>query len=90
MFLEPGDQPAERDILIDMPGGPYNESRRALIHGDLKLIISRGAHKELFDLAADPGEQRNLWHTRRKEIEAPYALFKSKLREIKVTGKRKH
>jgi len=90
VFLEPGSQPAERDVLIDMPGGPYNESRRALIHGDLKLIISRGAHKELFDLAKDPGEKRNLWHSRRKEIEAPYALFKTKLKEIEVKGKRKH
>jgi len=90
VFLEPGATPAERDILVDMPGGPYNESRRAFIHGDLKLIISRGAHKELFDLAKDPGEKRNLWHQRRKEIEAPYALFKSRLREIEVTGKRKH
>jgi choline-sulfatase len=90
VFLDPDAEPAKREILIDMPGGPYNEARRALIHGDLKLIISRGATKELFDLAKDPGEKRNLWHQRRKEIEAPYALIKSRLKEIKVTGKRKH
>jgi len=82
-------EPAKRDILIDMPGGPYNESRRAFIHGDLKLVISRGANKELFDLADDPGELKNLWAKRGKEIEAHYALFKSKLREIVVKGKRR-
>ena len=82
-----GATPAKRDILVDMPAGPYNESRRAFIHDDLKLIISRGASKELFDLAADPDEKKNVWATRRKEIEAHYALAKSKLREIEVTGK---
>lgn len=82
-------EPAQRDIMIDMPGGPYNEARRAFIHGDLKLIISRGASKELFDLSTDPGEMRNVWGKRREEIEAPYALAKRRLREIVVTGKRK-
>jgi len=78
-----------RDILVDMPGGPYNESRRAFIHGDLKLIISRGAHKELYDLKADPAERKNIWRTDRKRIEAPYAAFKKGLKEIEVKGKRK-
>lgn len=82
-------EPETRDILIDMPGGPYNESRRAFIHGDLKLIISRGAHKELYDLAADPEEQRNVWSSRKEEIEAPYAVVKQKLREIVVEGPRR-
>jgi arylsulfatase A-like enzyme len=87
LYPEPGAEPAARDIMIDMPGGPYNEARRAFIHGDLKLIISRGAHKELFDLASDPDETKNVWGTRRKEIEDAYAVAKARLREIKVTGK---
>ncbi len=82
-------EPPVQDILIDMPAGPYNEARRAFIHGDLKLIISRGAHKELFDLSADPDEQQNVWGTRKEEIEAPYALAKQKLREIVVEGQRR-
>lgn len=80
-----GDAPPEpRDILIDMPGGPYNGARAAFIHGDLKLIVSRGAHKELFDLAADPEERKNIWGTDRKRIEDRYAAFKASLKEIKV------
>jgi len=82
-------QPAPRDILIDMPAGPYNESRRAFIHGDLKLIISRDTHKELYDLAADPEESRNVWGEKHTEIEAPYAVFKKRLKEIEVTGEYK-
>lgn len=89
LLREPGTEAPARDILVDMPGGPYNESRRAFIHGDLKLIVSRGAQKELFDLAEDPGELRNLWSTRKGEIEAPFAIAKKKLREIVVTGKRR-
>jgi arylsulfatase A-like enzyme len=86
LYLEPGEKAPARDLLMDMPAGPYNESRRAFIRGDLKLIISRGTKKELFDLAADPEEARNLWAERKEEIEAPYAVFKDRLEEIEVTG----
>ena len=89
VFLADPSKALQRDVIIDMPAGPYNEARRAFIHGDLKLIISRGAHKELFDLASDPAERHNLWRKRRKDIEAHYALAKQRMREIVVTGKRK-
>ncbi|EYF06203.1 sulfatase-like hydrolase/transferase [Chondromyces apiculatus] len=94
VFLAPGQAAQARDVLVDMPGGPYNDARRALIHGDLKLTISNGARFELYDLAADPGEQKNLWDVadargKRDEIEALYAATKARMREIKVTGKRK-
>src|SRR5690606_9312576 len=88
-FLEPGEKAAPRPILIDMPGGPYNEPRRAFIHGDLKLIISREANKELFDLKDDPGETKNVYRQRSDEIEAHYALMKKRLREIVVKGEYK-
>ena len=81
---------AARDILVDMPAGPYNEARRAFIHNDLKLVLLRkGNKKQLFDLAADPDEKKDVWRTRKGEIEAPYAIFKKRLREIKVTGKKR-
>jgi choline-sulfatase len=81
--------PAARPILVDMPGGPYNESRRAFIKDDLKLVISGGKKKELYDLAADPKETKNVWSKRKAEIEAHYALAKKSLKEIEVTGARK-
>jgi arylsulfatase A-like enzyme len=88
-FLD-GKEAAPRDILVDMPAGPYNEARRSFIHGDLKLTISGGSRFELYDLAKDPGERKNLWKTEAGRIIEPvYASAKSKLREIHVTGKRK-
>jgi len=90
IFLEPGATPEARDVLVDMPGGPYNDARRSLIHGDLKLTISGGVRFELYDLAADPDEKKNLWNTPQgKEMEARYAVTKARLREIRVTGPRK-
>lgn len=82
-------EPATRDVLVDMPGGPYNKPRRAFIHGDLKLYISDDKNKELFDLGADPLEEKNVFRERKGEIEAAYALVKKRLREIVVSGKYK-
>lgn len=84
--------PVERDVLIDMPGGPYNDARRALISGKYKMIISGGVRFELYDLETDPGEKKNLWSSggsEVKEMETRYSVWKARLREIKVTGPRK-
>lgn len=94
VFLPPGQAAAPRDVLVDMPAGPYNDARRAYIHEDLKLTISNGVRFELYDLAADPEEKRSLWDDagaaeQRKAMESRYAAVKARLREIKVTGKRK-
>lgn len=94
VFLPAGQTAAARDFLVDMPAGPYNDARRAYFHGDLKLTISNGVRFELYDLAADPEEKRDLWdaaegRAQREQVEARYAAMKARLREIKVTGKRK-
>ncbi|WP_437732763.1 sulfatase-like hydrolase/transferase [Sorangium sp. So ce1335] len=90
VFLAPGDQAEARDVLIDMPAGPYNDARRSFIRGDMKLTISGGARFELYDLASDPEERKNLWGTpAAKEIEPYYAAMRARLREIRVTGARK-
>jgi arylsulfatase A-like enzyme len=81
-----------RDILVDMPAGPYNDARRALITGDMKLISSNDARFELYDLAADPEESKNLYRKgeeRTKQVEERYAAVKAGLREIRVTGPKK-
>ncbi|MGK4001452.1 sulfatase-like hydrolase/transferase [Sorangium sp. So ce1036] len=94
VFLAAGEQAQARDVLIDMPAGPYNDARRSFLHGDLKLTISGGARFELYDLASDPEERKNLWGTEAgkgaaKEIEARYAAMRARLREVRVTGARK-
>lgn len=84
--------PAVRDVFVDMPAGPYNDARRALIHDDQKLIVSNEARFDLYDLAADPLEGRNLAKTSTEkltEMKERYAAMKAWLREVKVTGPRK-
>ncbi len=91
-FLPPGAQPEARDVFVDMPDGPYNDPRRAYLHGDLKLTISNGVSYELYDLAKDPEERQNLWEDdgpAAKEIAALYAAQKARLREVRVTGEHK-
>ena len=53
-----------RDVLVDMPAGPFNDPRRSLLHGDFKLTVSNEARHELYDLARDPDERDNIWANR--------------------------
>lgn len=79
-----------RDVLIDMPAGPYNDSRRSLIHEDMKLTISNESSFELYDLAHDPEERQDLWDDpqQQKTIMPTYEAMKASLREVRVTGPR--
>jgi arylsulfatase A-like enzyme len=89
--LAPGAPAEARDVFIDMPAGPYNDAKRALIHGDLKLITSGGAHVEIYDLAKDAEERHDLGADPEqvKQIQPYYEAVKARLREIRVTGERK-
>jgi arylsulfatase A-like enzyme len=92
LFLPEGKTPAERDVFVDMPAGPYNDARRALIHGEMKLIVAGESRFSLYDLAKDPGEEQDLAERDKQALAAMkerYAAFKARLREVKVTGKRK-
>ena len=91
-YLPPGTTPSERDVLVDMPAGPYNDARRALLSGDTKLIVAGEARFDLFDLAADPAEADNLAGRDKPRLAAMkerYAALRARLREVRVTGKRK-
>lgn len=51
----------ERDVIADLPEDDYNERRRALIHGQTKIIaFGEDVRFSLFDLAADPKEKTDL------------------------------
>lgn len=55
--------PEERDVLVDMPAGPYTLMHKALITGKTpgkKLIWFGGKSYQLFDLATDPDELHDL------------------------------
>lgn len=87
--LEGTAPPEERDVYIDMPIGPFNGTRRALITGPtpgMKLIHFGGTQYQLFDLANDPGELKDL--AREKEqlepMKASMQAFRARLHEIEV------
>lgn len=51
--------PAERDVICDLPMTSDNDKRRALVHGTQKVIaFSKEEAMRLYDLAADPGEEK--------------------------------
>jgi choline-sulfatase len=91
-FLPDVFSPAEakpRDVLVDMPAGPNNDARRALIHGDLKLTISNENRYEIYDLGKDPEERTNLWEKgspEALEMMPLYGAAKARLHEIRVTA----
>jgi arylsulfatase A-like enzyme len=79
----------ERDVYIDMPAGPYNGVRRAVITGEtpgMKLISSGGNRYQLFDLASDSAEKNDLAADRTKlslALDRMQAI-RSGLKEIEV------
>ncbi|MEB2325057.1 MAG: sulfatase, partial [Sorangiineae bacterium] len=71
---------AARDLVIDMPYSDQAPRRRALIHGAHKLIeTDNGTRSLLFDLDADPLEQRDL------AAEEP-ALFQEMERRLRAVN----
>jgi arylsulfatase A-like enzyme len=61
-----GGAAAPRDVVVDLPEDEYNERRRALVHGRYKLVVSgNDARFQLFDLETDPGENQDLWKTKK-------------------------
>jgi arylsulfatase A-like enzyme len=81
-----GAQLQRRPILVDMPPGPFNEARRAFIDGDMKLIVAGGVRYQLFDLAKDPGETKDLADDKEllRNAREKYDAFREGLREVPI------
>ena len=86
---DPAADAEPREVYVDMPVGPYNGLRRAVITGPgagMKLIHFGGRQYQLFDLDADPTEKKDL--ARDKERLAPVLdrlqAVRSRLKEIDV------
>ena len=84
----------ERDVYLDMPEGPYNDVRRAILFGPTpgrKLMHFGGSRYGLFDLATDPEEAKDM----SGEPEAFKAAtermqqFRARMSEVAVTGLKK-
>ena len=91
LLAEPGKEPLQREILADMPPGPFNEARRAYIRGDMKLTVAGGVRYQLFDLATDPGEKKDLAGDKEllAEQRKHYDQFRARLREVPLRPPRK-
>lgn len=89
VYLPSDAEHAERDVYIDMPQGPFNSVRRAHISGPspgMKLIHSGGYNYQLFDLAADPDEKKDLSRDKalRDEAIGKMNTFRGGLKEIET------
>ena len=89
MYLPEGQEHEERDVFVDMPAGPYNGMRRALITGPtpgMKLIHQGGSNYQLFDLKEDPAEKRDLSSDKEKlkPVLERMGIVRAKLQEVEV------
>ncbi len=78
----------EREVYLDMPEGPFNEMRRAIITGPspgTKLIDFGNQRYELYDLEADPQEKKDLALNKERLRASLTRLqqFRAKLQEIR-------
>ncbi len=92
VYLPKGTEPEERDVYVDMPQGPFNDPKRAVIWGPtpgMKLIHSGGYRYQLFDLAADPDEKKDLSSDKEKlqSAIAKMSSIRGRLKEIEVKPK---
>ena len=71
-----GAEPAARPVLLDLPPDSNNEERRALVHGDYKLLVyGRDYRFGLYHLSADPEEKKNLRKQEPEKFEEMKALY---------------
>jgi choline-sulfatase len=67
-----GAKPDPRDIAIDLPETSDNDRRRALVHGELKIIaFGKPPYFQVFDLASDPAELKPIGHGTSPGSDAP-------------------
>ncbi len=82
-------QPANNrePIFVELAEDTNNGARRAVIVDQLKLIEwDGGVKKSLFDLRADPGEEKDLAKERPEEVAKLSALLKAKFAELPVVA----
>ena len=92
VYLPKGSEHEERDVYVDMPAGPFNGLRRAVIYGPtpgMKLIHQGGFSYQLFDLANDPDEKKDLANDKEKREAAVAHMnaIRGRLKEIEVKPK---
>jgi choline-sulfatase len=78
-----GAEPAARPVLMDLPPDSNNDERRALVDGDYKLLVYGGDYRfELYNLAADPEEKKNLAKREPEKLTEMKALYQKVWGEV--------
>jgi arylsulfatase A-like enzyme len=74
----------ERDVLVDLPATSDNGRRRALVHGDEKLICwDADSYCKLYDLAKDPLEHEPITKgDDYKEMKGRYEALAKNIKEV--------
>jgi arylsulfatase A-like enzyme len=75
-----------RPVYCDLPEGPYNGARRAMIDWPFKLLFRNARRPELFDLEHDPGERTDLSSTRADVLareRSVYEQLRATLRDVR-------
>ncbi|HMJ15836.1 MAG TPA: sulfatase [Polyangiaceae bacterium] len=89
-----GGNSERRTVVLDLPGDDLQEQRRAIIEGNLKLIVSgKDERAALFDLEADPEERHDLaaaGDARLQHMLAHYARVSAGMASGAVRGTNPH
>ncbi len=79
--------PAEpRSVYCDLPEGPFNGTRRAMIDWPYKLLVRNPRRPELFDLSTDPLERNDLSTSQPQvlsRVRARYEQVRAGLRDVR-------
>jgi choline-sulfatase len=82
-------KPAEpRDVILDLPTTSDSDRRRALLHGDLKIIaFGNDKYLHMYDLAKDPDELDKITKGPEfDEMKARYFAFEKTVKDIDPYG----
>ncbi|MCB9590008.1 MAG: sulfatase [Polyangiaceae bacterium] len=79
-----GAKPEKRETLIfELAEDSHNPPRRAVIHGDYKLIVyGKGWKYLLFNLKDDPGEEKDLAKTDETKLEEMKKIYEAEFAKV--------
>jgi arylsulfatase A-like enzyme len=77
-----GAEAEPRDVLLDLPQTSDNDRRRALVRGTKKLLtFGEKEYAQLFDLEADPGEEKPI--VRGEDFGAMLSAYRAAVKDVK-------
>src|SRR5262249_25852589 len=73
-----------RDVVIDLPRTSDNDRRRAMVSGDYKLLAYGDDFRfELYNLAKDPGENKDLSGEEKDKFEEMKGRYRERMKTVR-------